>query len=93
MTPELHAACENAVHVVSADGSILRAGRASMFILEQLGYVRLARLLSRPPLIGFVELGYWVVAHNRPLFALFILRGEKEVDPNDLDERGHGQLA
>lgn len=86
MTPALHAACERAIHVLTADGEILRAGRASMFIMEQLGYEGFARVMSRPPMIWGVECGYWLVARNRPLVALFILRGEPEMDPDDLDE-------
>ena len=38
MTPELNAACGRAVHVVQSDGTILRAGRAVLFILEEIGW-------------------------------------------------------
>ena len=55
MTPELREACRRAVHVVTTDGRVLRAGRASLFVLGQTGYPRLARLLSVPPLVWIVE--------------------------------------
>ncbi len=76
MTPALYAACEHAVHVVKADGTILRGGRATLFILEHLGWGRIARVLALPPFIWLVELGYRIVAKNRPFFARFLFRNE-----------------
>ncbi len=77
MTDALAARCERAVHVLGADGTLLRAGRASLFILERIGfYPRLARLLSRPPLIWATEAGYWIVARNRPFFSRFLFTRE-----------------
>ena len=72
MTPELYAACERAVHVLTVDGRILRAGRASLFVLERIGWGWLARLLALPPFVWLVELVYWVVARNRPFFSRFL---------------------
>lgn len=74
MTPALHRACARAVHVVTPDGRVLRAGRASLFVLERIGYRRQARLLTVPPLIWAVELGYRLVAANRPFFARLFFR-------------------
>jgi predicted DCC family thiol-disulfide oxidoreductase YuxK len=76
MTPTLAAACEKAIHVVRADGTILRAGRACLFILERIGWGRWARLLTVPPFLWLVELGYWIVARNRSFFARFLFRRE-----------------
>lgn len=69
MTPALRAACEHAVHVRTADGRILRAGRATLFLLERAGWRGTARVLAVPPLIWLFEIVYWLVAHNRNLFA------------------------
>ena len=77
MTPALSAACVRAIHVVTADGRVLRAGRASLFILEQIGYQRLARLFSRPSLFWAAELGYWLVANHRPFIGRFLFRHEQ----------------
>jgi predicted DCC family thiol-disulfide oxidoreductase YuxK len=75
MTPELEAACRRAVHVLTADGRTLKAGRASLFVLEAVGYPRwLIRPLTWPPLIWAVELGYKIVAANRPFFSKFLFR-------------------
>ncbi len=74
MTPALHEACAQAVHVVKSDGSVLRAGRATLFILEQIGWGWAARVLSWPPLIWLVELLYGIVARNRPFFARYLFR-------------------
>jgi predicted DCC family thiol-disulfide oxidoreductase YuxK len=65
MTPQLRAACQRAMHVVTADGRILRAGRASLFVLRETGNRRLAAILSLPPLVWAVELAYRIVARNR----------------------------
>lgn len=76
MTPPLRAACENSLHVLTSDGRTLRAGRATLFILEQIGWGGQARLLALPPFIWFVELGYRIIAANRPLFSRFFFREE-----------------
>jgi predicted DCC family thiol-disulfide oxidoreductase YuxK len=65
LDPALGAACARAVHVVRADGGILKGGRAVLFVLEHTGMPRLARIAARPPLVWLVELGYRVVAANR----------------------------
>ena len=69
MTPELAAACGKAVHVLTADGQLLRAGRASLFVLGETGHPWLAHLLGLPPFIWLVELGYLIVARNRSFFS------------------------
>ncbi|MCS7066785.1 MAG: DUF393 domain-containing protein [Fimbriimonadales bacterium] len=65
LSPEQRAACRYALHVITAEGHILRAGRAVLFIGEQLGYRWLTRLLGYPPFIWLVEAGYWLVARLR----------------------------
>jgi predicted DCC family thiol-disulfide oxidoreductase YuxK len=77
MTPELAVACERSVHVVRADGRVLNAGRACLFILEQIGWKSTSDLLSRAPLIWLVELAYLTVARNRKLFSRFLFRHER----------------
>lgn len=74
MTPALREACGDAVHVVTADGDVIRAGRATLFVLERTGWGLLARFLRYPPMIWFVELGYLVVARNRIFFSKFMFR-------------------
>jgi hypothetical protein len=77
MTPALREQARRAVQVITADDRHLSAGRAILFALEEThwhpGAVRLA---GRRPLIWLVELGYWVVARNRPLFGRFLFRSE-----------------
>jgi predicted DCC family thiol-disulfide oxidoreductase YuxK len=74
MTPALRAACRSAVHVRTTDGAWLRGGRACLFILARIGWPRLARIASVPPLVWLVELGYRVVAGNRPFFSRVLSR-------------------
>lgn len=81
MTPALRAACEKAVHVLLPGGTVLRAGRAALTVLELLGWKRTARLLLCPPLLWFVEIGYWIVAHNRSFFARLLFTREKDEKP------------
>jgi len=76
MTDALAARCERAVHVLGPEGTLLAAGRASLFVLQHAGYPRLARLLAVPPLIWAVEVGYWIVARNRPFFSRFLFTRE-----------------
>jgi hypothetical protein len=78
MTPQLYEASQKAVHVITAGGRIMKAGRASMFVLEEVGYPRwLVRPFTWPPLVWFTELGYWIVARNRPFFSKFLFTPEE----------------
>ena len=73
MTPALFAACEKAVHVLTMDGRTLRAGRAALFVLHTIGRWSLAaRILSVPPLVWLVEMGYCLIARNRRFFSRFL---------------------
>ena len=65
VTPEIRQASAHAMHVLTTDGRVLKAGRASLFILEKLGWRWTSRVLSWPPFVWFVEGGYRVVAANR----------------------------
>ena len=76
MTPEMKVACERALHVVTTDGSVLKAGKATLFVLERIGWGGFAKMLSYPPFIWLVEVGYWIFARGRPFFALFMFRRE-----------------
>jgi hypothetical protein len=69
MTPELYQQCQQAVHVRFADGHLLRAGPACLYILHTLGYHRATTVLGRWPWIGLVELGDRRVARHRAWFA------------------------
>jgi len=72
MTPALFMACQRAVHVVQHDGTILKAGKAVLFIMEHTGLGVPARILAHPPFLWFVEFAYGVVARNRSFFGRFI---------------------
>ena len=72
--PALRDACRSAVHVRTKDGTWLRGGRACLFVLERIGWPRLARLAALPPLLWAVEAGYALVAHNRRLFSRLLPR-------------------
>lgn len=76
MTPELREACRRAMHVLTAEGELLRAGRAALFVFERTtpGWRRLARIARFPPLLWGVELGYFLVARNRGLIARILNR-------------------
>lgn len=74
MTPELRAACARAVHLLTPEGRMLRAGKACLWVLARTGYPLLARVLALPPLVWAVELGYWLVARNRKLASWVLFR-------------------
>jgi predicted DCC family thiol-disulfide oxidoreductase YuxK len=74
MTPALRDACRAAVHVETADGRWLRGGRACLFVLERVGWPRLARVARVAPLVWLVELGYRLVAGNRGFVSRLMFR-------------------
>ena len=76
MTDALAVRCARAVHVVRPDGAVLSGGRASLYVLEHLGW-RAARVAARPPLVWFVGLGYRVVARKRGLAGRLLFRRER----------------
>ena len=65
VSPQLRAACARAMHVLTTDGRVLKAGRASLFVLGEIGWPLAARVLAWPPFLWAVELGYRLVADNR----------------------------
>ena len=74
MTEALAERCARAVHVITPEGRILAAGRASLLILDTIGWHTLATVFSRRPLIWLVEIVYWIVARNRSFFGRFLFR-------------------
>ena len=73
MTPGLREACRRAVHVVTADGRILRAGLASLHVLAGVGWP--VAWMRWPPVSWLVELGYVLVARHRAAAARWLFRG------------------
>ena len=74
MTAELREACQKAVHVITAEDQVLRAGRATLFILERIGWKRSARVMGWIPFAWGVEGTYRCVANHRGFFAKFLFR-------------------
>ena len=74
MDRDLQHACHNAVHLSHPSGKMERAGQACLTVLSLMGYGRLSDFLRSWPLILFVEIGYWIVAHNRSFFSRFLFR-------------------
>ncbi len=74
MTPELYQACDLAVHVVTSRGQVLRAGRAVLFTLQELGYP--VSWLNCRPWILLVEAAYRIAANHRPFLSRFFFRRE-----------------
>jgi predicted DCC family thiol-disulfide oxidoreductase YuxK len=77
MTPALREQARTAVQVMTADDRQLSAGRAMLFVLEEINWhPRAVRLAGRRPLVWVVELGYWIVARNRSFFDRFLFRSK-----------------
>jgi hypothetical protein len=74
MTEELARRCAHAIHLITPDDVIFCAGRASLHILDAVGWHRFAATFSRRPLIWLVEVGYRVVAGHRGLFSRLVFR-------------------
>jgi predicted DCC family thiol-disulfide oxidoreductase YuxK len=77
MTPALREQARKAVQVMTADGRQLSAGRAILFVLEEIEWhPRAIRLAGRRPFVWAVEFGYRIVACNRAFFGRFLFRSE-----------------
>ena len=76
MTDSLARRCERAVHVLTPEGQVLSAGRASLYVLGKIGFPRLARVGGLPPFVWGVELAYWMVARNRRVFSRWMFSGK-----------------
>ena len=88
MTPQLRAACENALHVVTAHGEVLRGGRAVLFAFSRIlnsPLRRWARGLGQPPWIWPIEIVYSLVAKNRMRVGRFVLPNEPVTVPEHFD--------
>lgn len=77
LTPELRKACSQSIHVIKMDGEILKGGRAALFLGRFTRWSRLARMGEWPIFLPFVELGYSIVAKNRPFFSKLVMKAEK----------------
>lgn len=77
LSPQLREACSDAMHVIKSDGEIIRAGRAAMFCGRFTRWNRLARIGEWPVFLPFVELGYKIVAANRPFFSKLTNRASR----------------
>jgi predicted DCC family thiol-disulfide oxidoreductase YuxK len=75
MTPELLERARHAVQVVLPDGTEIEAGRAVAFVLNALGYRRLARMMGWRWMRPLIEMGYRWVARNRGWLGKFLLKG------------------
>lgn len=71
-------ALQRGVHVFTADGRVLRGGRAVLFIGEQLGYGWLTRPLNLPPMVWAVEGVYWLIARLRGTISRWLRISDKE---------------
>ena len=81
MSPQLRERARRAVQVITTDGQHLSAGRACLFVLEEIGWhPRLARLGQRRPFIWAVEIGYRIVAINRSIFGRLLFRNDPDPD-------------
>jgi predicted DCC family thiol-disulfide oxidoreductase YuxK len=65
LSDALAAACAREVHVITPDGRVLRGARATLWVLEQIGWRRTAAVLARRPLIWLVAAAYRLVARHR----------------------------
>ena len=65
MTPELRAACAEALHAITPRGRVLRGGDATIFTLGAVGRRGLARVLWQRPLRDVMGFGYKIVARMR----------------------------
>lgn len=77
LAPSLKEACSHAVHVIKADGEVIRGGRAMMFCGLFTRFSGWARIATWPVFLPFIELGYKVVARNRNLVSHLFFKTER----------------
>lgn len=88
MTAELRRACEDAVHIVTTRGEILRSAHAVFFALSRVWPSPLAQWakgLNRAPWVWPFYVIYWLVAINRSRIGRFILPNEPVTVPEEYD--------
>ncbi|MCA9858473.1 MAG: DUF393 domain-containing protein [Thermomicrobiales bacterium] len=70
MTPLLQVVSKKAAQVITDDGTRLSGGRAVLFVLRETEWhPNLIRLLEHRPFVWAIDLGYRLVAANRPRFS------------------------
>lgn len=72
MTDELMRRCEHAVHLITESGEVLRAGRATLYVLSSLPRLAWLRVFLYPPLVWAAEGVYWLVARSRGVIGRFV---------------------
>src|SRR5438105_4265134 len=77
MTEALARRCAHAIHVLTPEGVVLSAGRASLYLMDAVGWRRFSAVFSTRPLIWLVEAAYRVVAGRRQWFSRFLFRPER----------------
>lgn len=64
--------CAKSVHVLTQNGEAISAGRAVLYVLRLLPPWGWVRLFEYPPMIWFIEVGYYIVAALRPFLSRFV---------------------
>src|SRR5256886_6521497 len=77
MTEALARRCAHVIHVLTPEGVVLSAGRASLYLMDAVGWRRFSAVFSTRPLIWLVEAAYRVVAGRRQWFSRFLFRPER----------------
>lgn len=72
MTDELMRRCEHAAHLITESGEVLRAGRATLYVLSSLPRLAWLRVFLYPPLVWAAEGVYWLVARSRGVIGRFV---------------------
>lgn len=77
MTPELRRQAQAAIQVITNQGQQMSGGRAMLFVCEEIRWHPIMTALGRrQPFIWPVELGYWIVAHNRSRLSKLLFRSD-----------------
>lgn len=77
LAPSLKESCSHSVHVIKADGEVIRAGRAMMFCGLHTRFSGWARIAMWPIFLPFIEIGYKFIASNRMLVSKVLFKTER----------------
>lgn len=75
MTDDIYRACQDNLHVVTADGRVFAGADAVFFVLRTTGS-KWVIPFSAPPLVWPMRWGYWLIARNRGLISKWFFGGQ-----------------
>lgn len=75
MTDAIYETCKSQMVVITSDGRQINGALGILFVLQELGWGGFAKLLTYPPIVWPIKIGYWLVARNRGVISKWFFGG------------------